>query len=378
MSEFVPFAFAFACVYLTLAFAVFAGNLRFSRAKGHERYPFVSIVLCARNEEASLQRCLDGLENIDYPSDRMEFILVDDESSDRTKEMLASFASGTDNTVVLSTEGLQSSYPGKQHPLDLGIGHARGDFMFMIDADCRVEPVWIRMHLAAYDDSTGVVAGITGIEAEGRGLFAKIQNCDQTAKLATARGAAGLGLPLTVMGNNMSLRREAWEAVGGFEQIGPSIVEDVDLLHAIVRNTRYRMRWTAERRSAVRSLPFGDFGAFVSQRKRMLAVNCGVPAFGMALIGLEIVMTVSVISAAVMSYLSPVPFLVLFGAWILGNASVILSAAGPLTKYLPLLPVMFIFQAVYGIALGLLALRGGPVLWKGRRYERGAQTSKTR
>lgn len=46
--------------------------------------PTVSIVVAARNEEDAIHRCLESLASLDYPNDKLEVLLVDDQSTDRT------------------------------------------------------------------------------------------------------------------------------------------------------------------------------------------------------------------------------------------------------------------------------------------------------
>jgi hypothetical protein len=245
--------------------------------------------------------------------------------------------------------------------------HARGEFILMTDADCAVHPSWIKRHVEAYDADTGVVGGVTGIEYRGSGFFARIHNCDQVSKLAVARGAAGLGMIVTVMGNNMSFRRAAWVECGGFGRIGPTIVEDVDLMLAIVRDTRYGLGWISERGSEVVSLPLDSFRRFIDQRRRMLRIRRGIPSSAIALIALECAMYAAVLSAPFVlpgDWRASLPFL----AWFAGQAVMGVSAVGWRRSSALCLPLLFAFQAVYGIALAMSLSFRRAIPWKGREY----------
>ncbi len=63
--------------------------------------PLVSIVIPARNEEKTIQRCIDSLTNSDYPMNRLEIIVVDGMSEDRTGEIVK----------MLSAETVRSGSP---------------------------------------------------------------------------------------------------------------------------------------------------------------------------------------------------------------------------------------------------------------------------
>jgi len=49
--------------------------------------PAVSIIIPAHNEEATIEKCLASLENLDYPEDKYEVIIVDGHSTDNTVEI---------------------------------------------------------------------------------------------------------------------------------------------------------------------------------------------------------------------------------------------------------------------------------------------------
>ena len=51
-------------------------------------FPLVSILLSCRNEENDISRCMRSLENLDYPKDRLQVIMIDDFSTDSTPSIL--------------------------------------------------------------------------------------------------------------------------------------------------------------------------------------------------------------------------------------------------------------------------------------------------
>lgn len=368
-NEIILIAAGVSLVYALLSLVIATGARRFNRKIDTGAvFPSVTVIVCARNEEASLSRCLESLVLLDYPEDLIEIILVDDESEDQTRAVMDRFAAVNPRVRVLSTAGQISSFRGKQRPLDLAMKTAGGDLVFLTDADCAVVPTWIERHRASYKDTTvGMVGGMTGIVAGG-GLLGVLQDGDQISKLAIAKGAAGLGLPLTVMGNNLSFRKSAWDAVGGFDTIGPSFVEDVDLMYAIVRNTPYRLAWERGRGCSALSLPFAGFGQFIHQRRRMLKITRKIPVIGFALIMAEIIMTALVIGSAAFDVTRSQAFPLLFSSWLAGQTTILWAGVGMFRPTMLLLPVQFVFQVVYGAVLGVAGLfsRSG-ILWKGRR-----------
>ena len=66
------------------------------------------------------------MQALDYPRDRIEVILVDDESTDRTKSIMHEYAARDSMFRALSTAGEPRILPGKTRPLNMGIRESRG------------------------------------------------------------------------------------------------------------------------------------------------------------------------------------------------------------------------------------------------------------
>nr|HMT11670.1 glycosyltransferase [Ignavibacteria bacterium] len=81
-------------LYLLMHCIMFIGVLVNTQKSPHSKYePKVSIVICARNEESSIEACILSLLNLNYPKDKLEVLLVNDRSEDRTKEIMNLHAS---------------------------------------------------------------------------------------------------------------------------------------------------------------------------------------------------------------------------------------------------------------------------------------------
>ena len=359
----------YSVIYIIVSLVISTGERRLRPGKRPSVLPVVSVIVCARNEEDTIRRCIESLRALDYPREKIEILLADDESEDSTLDICKEYAAKDNIFRVFSTAEEPRDLPGKQRPLNLCIRNAKGEIVMVTDADCAVDPGWIWAHIAAYHENTGITGGITAISTDSGSFFARVQNCDQVSKLAVAMGCAGLGVPLTIMGNNMSFRRKAYEACGGFKTIGSSIVEDVDLMYAITRNSEYSLGWAVGKESAVVSIQVRNFNSFIEQRYRMLDVFKKVPSGGKMLIGIEILMFILFGTALILAICDPGPLAVIVLAWIAGYYFVLLPTPGTTSKDILCIPGMIIFQIVYGIALGFRKFFGSKkVIWKGRVY----------
>src|SRR4051812_27792592 len=109
-------------------------------APGGGEWPFVSIVVPARNEEKNLPRLLPSLLGQRYP--RFEVIVVDDKSTDGTPQVLEEWQARDERLHVVRGEDLprEEGWMGKPHAMMQGARIAKGEWLLFTDADTRHEP----------------------------------------------------------------------------------------------------------------------------------------------------------------------------------------------------------------------------------------------
>lgn len=123
-------------------------------------YPSVSVIVPIYNGEAEVPELVERLLGQQYPADRVEFLLVDNGSGDRTPDLLqAATAAAAAQGIRLRAipySVIQSSYAAR----NAGIAAATGEILAFTDADCHPEPSWLAALVQPFtDDSVGLVAG---------------------------------------------------------------------------------------------------------------------------------------------------------------------------------------------------------------------------
>ncbi len=112
--------------------------------------PFVSVIIPTRNAEGLLGSCLESLKGLNYPEDRLEIIIADGLSSDRTVEIAKRYGA----RVVLDHRN--SVVSGR----NVGFGAAWGELIAFSDADCVMDKSWLKNCLKYFGDEK--VAGVGG------------------------------------------------------------------------------------------------------------------------------------------------------------------------------------------------------------------------
>jgi glycosyltransferase involved in cell wall biosynthesis len=112
----------------------------------------VAVVIPVWNGEAVLGRCLDALMRQTLPRAAYQIIVVDNGSSDATRNIARSYA---------GVELLEEKRPGSYVARNLGIGRVRAPITAFTDADCEPAPDWLEgiLRAAAANPGYGVLAG---------------------------------------------------------------------------------------------------------------------------------------------------------------------------------------------------------------------------
>lgn len=111
----------------------------------------VSVIVAVRDAESTLEACLDSLVRLDPPGGPVELLVVDNGSTDGTSRVLERFRRHV--RVVHESER------GPAAARNAGIRHARGDWIAFTDADCVVDPGWLRALLPPLEDPSVGIAG---------------------------------------------------------------------------------------------------------------------------------------------------------------------------------------------------------------------------
>lgn len=227
--------------YIAAVFLLYTAlNGRQEPPAAGDREPFISVLIPAHNEAKHLPRLFDSLEQLQYRSDRIECILVNDRSSDETGSMMADFCSRSSSRIFLSIQHRPEDDTGKNNALMKGAARATGEYLFFTDADCSVPPLWIETTLAHMTPETGAVAGpvIAKSFQDRSRLISRLQSLDWALFSATGAAFSSFGKPLGMFGNNMCIRKNVYDSAGGFAKTKNSITEDYAMFDRIRTHTR--------------------------------------------------------------------------------------------------------------------------------------------
>jgi cellulose synthase/poly-beta-1,6-N-acetylglucosamine synthase-like glycosyltransferase len=249
--------------------------------------PSVSVLIAARNEELLLPELLKSLQRISYPSEKIEFLIANDQSTDETESLINTWCIHHSNRYaqnITKNESGKYHKNGKANALAILAEEATGEFLFFTDADCEISTGWIQSGIAAFDSDIGLVVGITQVHS--RDFFGKYQELDWWNTLGLVKVAADLGIQTTGLGNNMAIRKSVYLNCGGFKNLPYSLTEDLEIAKSI---TKVGFKTTHQVRPSMRAQTKQEDSLvdLLSQRKRWFSGVMTLPFSWLVLLGIQ-------------------------------------------------------------------------------------------
>lgn len=328
----------------------------------------VTVIVAGRNEEGNIVRCINSLSKIDYPEEYLEIILVNDNSTDNTYNLMLE---ATKNfrcfKVINSGKSNSGNLKGKANAINTAIKICTGEIIISTDADCQVPVNWVKENVKYFNQMTAMVCGFTYIDPE-KSLFAKVQCIDWMYLLSLASSSAGLKMILSCVGNNLSFTKEIYNQVGGYESISFSVTEDLALMRKINKNKNFEIKFPLDKECLVETLPCKNLSELLSQKRRWFRGGTGINFLGYV-IGFELY-TVNILVVFGLFFLS----LKIYSALViikLISELVLLSKTFQrfnLQKLYKYYPLFILYFAFYGLILPVSFLFKTKIKWKGQKF----------
>lgn len=180
----------------------------------NDLWPFISIIVPVYNGERTIGACLDSLVSQDYPPDSYEIIIVNNNSTDKSCDIIREYP-----VTLLHERGIQTSYAARNR----GISAARGEIVAFTDADCIAASDWLRELVTPFTvlDEPGqgkeaIVGGVGGqvLDSEPQN---EVEQFICSLQLFSHYRQENSYLPV-LMTNNAAYRRKDLLALGSFNE----------------------------------------------------------------------------------------------------------------------------------------------------------------
>lgn len=342
-----------------------------------QQLPTVSVVVAARNEEASIGRLLNSLLAQDYPREKLEFIIVDDHSDDGTAAIVSDRIVEDVRLRMVQADDIPAGRAPKKWALNQGLMEAKGEIFVLTDADCTMGTGWVRRMTAPFlDEHIGMVVGSSPLGTD-RGLWNRIVRVESMGQDALMAAGACRNLPLTASGRNIAIRRAAFDDVGGYGELWAYTSGDDDFMMHQLASGGWGVVPCLESGSEVQSGPPEGVIELIRQRLRFASkggayfrLSFVAPTFRTALV-LIYLTNIGVLLGQLFFFVS------FSSAWLMPWFIKVLADGLLMTAFLksmerpfdtPVFLLNEVWHSFYVVVLGTLG-SFLTISWKGRRSE---------
>ena len=195
-----------------------------------DNHPMVSIIVPVFNGENAIEECIQSLLDQDYPRDKYEIIIVDNNSKDGTGEIIKRYP-----VLYLLEDEIQSSYAARNK----GIGYAQGEIFAFTDSDCVASKNWLKEAMLLFKED--LVGCVTGEVYAYKPLTAVEKHLERSKELSN-KDKMFNGKMDCVPTCNAIYRRSIFEKIGFFDATMKS-GGDVDLAWRMHQKTNYQIEF---------------------------------------------------------------------------------------------------------------------------------------
>lgn len=225
-----------------------------------------SVIIPFRNEEKHLRRCVQSILNQNFEKEKLEIILVDDNSTDKSIETVEDLINEINIKLIKLENGL-----GKKRAIERGIEIASNDIIITTDADCYHNQNWLRSLVESFDDKTGFVAGKV-VYSETKNIFEEFQKIEFASLVSIGAAFIGNKIPLLANGASCAYRKDLFYQVGGFrDNLNLASGDEEFLMQKIHFDTDYEIKFCAKVNCLTFTEPIHSIEKFINQRKRWVS-----------------------------------------------------------------------------------------------------------
>jgi poly-beta-1,6-N-acetyl-D-glucosamine synthase len=228
------------CINLLRLMALMVGtdlhDIKAARQTRRRRWPLISVLVPAYNEEVVIERCLDSLAANQYR--RKEVLVIDDGSRDRTAEVVQSWIKRHPD---ISVKLIRQANTGKAAAINHGLAQASGSLIMVLDADSVLSPNALsEVPHYFYNPQTVLIAANVKIMADKK-LFSLIQRYEYLISYRLKKALTHYNMEYIIGGVGSTFRASLIKQIGGYDT--DTLTEDIDFSMKVVRqgNKRYRL-----------------------------------------------------------------------------------------------------------------------------------------
>lgn len=260
-------------ILIILNAAIFISLVSLGTAKRNESEALpISVIVAARNEEKNIPALIRSLNEQNYPKDKYEVIIVDDNSADNTLEIIKRNIPQGLNLKYFSIKPEEKELPAKKGVLIYAVKQTSCPYILVTDADCRPSKYWLRSFSAKFSEGYDVLFGAAPFFKQ-KGLINKISRYENLRSGILTFAATGLRFPYSAAARSFGYTKEAYNKLNGYHSVSDAIAGDDDLFIREAVKAEMRVGTVLDADSFVYSETANSLPEYLKQKARHLSVS---------------------------------------------------------------------------------------------------------
>ena len=338
-----------------------------------------SIIIPYRNEEQNLPELFKSLSGLKYPLDKFEIILVDDESTDRSRFLCEEFRADFPEMKIHLLENDRKTASPKKDAISTAIVFSNFEYIVTTDGDCQVPSNWLHyFDEMIQTEATKMIAGPVGFirrVGEKKPYFQNFEELDFLSLQASTIGSFGIEKAFMCNAANLCYNKGAFLKESGFDNSEDIASGDDVFLLQNFRKKGLKVSFLKSERAAVFTQYQESLSDLVNQRIRWAAKTSAYTSSFAKFTGIVVfMMNLSLIIFAVLVFLDLFSFQYLifvfllkfnFDFFLIYKSAKFMNRESIMRSYL-WSSIAYPFFSVY---VALLSLSKG-YEWKGRKFKK--------
>ena len=205
-------------LFIVLFFCITNLIFKTSRVTGNPNFG-ISVIIAIRNGENSLKNLIQNLSSQDYKAP-IEFILVDDESTDNTKQIILDIVKKDLRFKYLSSNDGDKNLRYKKRALDVGIDKSKYNNLLFTDVDCHISSDWVSTMANYFSMGFEYLVGYSLTkEANTFNIVSSFQRIDLLISMVMCRGSSYFSTPWASSGQNQGFSKKLYYRVEAFLEL---------------------------------------------------------------------------------------------------------------------------------------------------------------
>ena len=329
----------------------------------------ISVLIAARNEDNNIGKCLDSILAQNYPKDLFEILVINDNSEDKTAEIVHSKGLNVVNLREYTDKG------SKKKAIEVGVNLAKGQLIVTTDADCFAQTNWLRTIASFYEEKKYRFIASPVNFYEEKNVFEKAQSLDFLGLMLITGSGIHKGFMHMCNGANLAYERSVFYEVGGFEGIDQlASGDDMLLMQKVALKYPGSLGFLKNTSAIIFTHAKSTWDSFISQRIRWASKTNSYKEFLVTtILALVFFFCNNILFTLLLSLFLGIKFLILFFVLIGVKATMDYILLSPIATFfnrrdlLKSFFLAFLGHIAYIIIVGILANLVFNYEWKGRR-----------